>query len=282
MARRSTRLKMLSGITAAILAGLSPQFAHAATCAGACGVSAADGVVTAPPGGSTYGWVSTSGGQTGVGQIASLNGTGSERATNGSLFTTASFTVSAPQVISYNFNYITSDGQSPGGSYVYQDYAFAQLVDLTNPANSVYLFTARTAPGAAVVGGAGMPALGSGVVVTPSSTPWTAGAPSWSLLGASSGACYGLGCGATGWMQSNYTVSAPGLYQVVFGVSNWNDQSFDTGLAFSGAQVPTAPVVLTSGVPEPASWAMMLLGFGVAGAGLRFVRRRKRATAIAA
>jgi hypothetical protein len=37
-----------------------------------------------------------------------------------------------------------------------------------------------------------------------------------------------------------------------------------------------ADVSLTSSVPEPASWAMMLLGLGVAGASLR--SRRKPAT----
>jgi PEP-CTERM motif-containing protein len=39
--------------------------------------------------------------------------------------------------------------------------------------------------------------------------------------------------------------------------------------------------VVDRGVPEPATWAMMVLGFGVAGAALRRSRRRQQSFAIA-
>jgi hypothetical protein len=44
--------------------------------------------------------------------------------------------------------------------------------------------------------------------------------------------------------------------------------------------IPDAPVDPGPGVPEPATWAMMILGFGAAGAVLR--RRRQDAAAVAA
>jgi hypothetical protein len=43
----------------------------------------------------------------------------------------------------------------------------------------------------------------------------------------------------------------------------------------TGALVTTFNLT-ASGVPEPASWALMLLGFGIAGAAMR--RQRQRAT----
>ena len=50
--------------------------------------------------------------------------------------------------------------------------------------------------------------------------------------------------------------------------------AFTGGTVGGGAAVPAA-------VPEPATWAMMLLGFGAVGAGMRSARRRKVAFAFA-
>ena len=48
-----------------------------------------------------------------------------------------------------------------------------------------------------------------------------------------------------------------------------------TGSASPGAFfVPRALSVVTSGVPEPATWAMMLMGFGLIGGTMRFRSRR--------
>lgn len=49
-------------------------------------------------------------------------------------------------------------------------------------------------------------------------------------------------------------------------------QGVDGGLATVG----TGPTVVQSAVPEPATWAMMIIGFGIAGASLR----QRRATAM--
>ncbi|MBS0360963.1 MAG: PEPxxWA-CTERM sorting domain-containing protein [Proteobacteria bacterium] len=74
---------------------------------------------------------------------------------------------------------------------------------------------------------------------------------------------------ATGWVQYTFNVTATGT---------------DT-LTFAGRNVPSWDgvdnVSLTSvapGVPEPASWALMIGGFGLAGAALR---RRRAAAAVA-
>jgi hypothetical protein len=47
-------------------------------------------------------------------------------------------------------------------------------------------------------------------------------------------------------------------------------QNVDAQLALS---LDTGGVTITPGVPEPASWAMLLLGVGMVGGGLRVARR---------
>ena len=63
--------------------------AYAQTCVGNCGTSGPDGVVTAPPGGTTYNYVSTNGGVAGSGQLAGEGGT------NGSTYMTSVFSAGA-------------------------------------------------------------------------------------------------------------------------------------------------------------------------------------------
>ena len=73
--------------------------------------------------------------------------------------------------------------------------------------------------------------------------------------------------------QDNYLMTlgqslAPGSYIVAF-----LQQTDDYGAtANSGAILETSP---PDGVPEPATWAMMLVGFGAAGVAIRRSRRRK-------
>lgn len=194
--------------------------AAAATCIGACGHDLPGGDVTAAPiGGGSYSWVSTAGGVDGAGQLPGVGGT------NGSEFST-SFVAAAGDQLRYVFNFVTSDGQSAPGQFVYEDYASVRLLDAASGALVAMLFNARTEPAGSIAPGDGLPAIDPGVTLTPASvgiTPGSGagGAPVWAPLGSSSGSCWGPGCGLTGWIESTYTIAAAGSYELVFGVTNW-------------------------------------------------------------
>lgn len=255
-------------IAATIL--MSPVSASAATCVGSCGVSGANGDVTAPPGGGTYTWISTAGGVTGAGQLPSVGGT------DGSLLTSDIFSASAGQNLGYNFNFVTSDGQAGRGAFIYEDYAWVKLVNATTGQDVATLFTARTEPSGSITPGTNLPAISSGVTLNPASVPistgtGSAGGPLWSPLGSYSGQCWGAGCGLTGWVQSNFTITQSGNYKVEFGVSNWGDTIYDTCLAVSGLNIAGTQIGEdpTAAVPELGTWNMMLAGFGMVGMMLR-------------
>ncbi len=218
------------------------------------GTLGANGVVTTSPEGGNYGWVASNTGITGLG----LPGIGG---TDGSRLRSGVFSANAGDTLEFYFNYVTSDGAG------FADYAWARLLDdLLNPI--AVLFTARTTPGGNSVPGFGMPPIVADT--TPDTVTITPGGPSWSPLGGYSGACYNTGCGYTGWVESEYTIANAGNYILEFGVVDWSDQIYDSGLAFDGITVGGVPID-PNGVPEPASLA--LLGLGLAGLGL--LRRRK-------
>jgi hypothetical protein len=244
--------------TAALFAGPIPA---GFTCVGNCGTDGADGVVSlSPTGNSSYEWISTANGTTGVGALPS-GPLGSE--TDGSTLASPIFSATAGEALSFYFNFVTSDGAG------YSDYAWAELFDSTNTPIAL-IFTARTAPSGSIIPGTGMPAPASGVTLNPSSVPIIGGGPAWSPLGGDSGACYSSGCGYTGWVNSTYNIPSAGNYYLEVGTVNWIDQLYDTGLAVDGITVGGVPVG-PSGVPEPST--LVLLGTGL---GLAAIARRLR------
>jgi hypothetical protein len=224
--------------------------AGASTCVGVCGTSGPDGVVTSSPYSSTYKYVTTRGGASGAGTIP--QSAGGYAGTNGSVFTSDPFTATAGAQLKFYFDYVTSDGSG------FADYAWSELQTSTG-SHVAWLFTAATQPSGNTSPGQGLPADDS--TLTPSSSGIIGGPPIWSPLGGSTGTCYKAGCGYTGWIQSDYNIAAGGNYQIAFGVTNAVDTAYDSGLAFNGLQVAGLAVGGIGdggGVPEPATWALLI------------------------
>ena len=230
------------------------------TCQGTCGTLGADGVVTLGPSGNPYEYVTTNGSSvTGLGLSV---GGGTEK--NGSLLTTSTFSASVGDPLNFYFNFVTSDGGT------FADYAWVNLVNAST-LSSLLLFTARTNQSGSAVPGFNMPPVAPGVAINPSVVNVTPGGgvqggPTWSPLGSWSGFCFlgpGKGCGYTGWVGSSYTITATGNYFLTFGVVNWNDEEYDTGLAIDNVTVAGTPIPGQGAVPEPGS--MTLLGTGLIG-----------------
>ncbi|MBI5430614.1 MAG: NF038132 family protein [Nitrosomonadales bacterium] len=222
------------------------------TCTGNCGTSGANGVVPlAPSGGTQYGWVASNTGIYGLG----LPGVGG---TDGSRLQSSVFSASAGDALAFQFNYVTSDGAG------YADYAWSRLLD--SSLNEVaLLFTARTTPSGNSVPGFGMPAIAA--TISPSVVTITYGS-TWAPLGGYSGGCWSTGCGHSGWVSSAFNIASSGNYILEFGVVDYIDGIYDSGLAFDGITIGGKPI---EDIPEPASLA--LLGIGLAGLGA--MRRRK-------
>jgi hypothetical protein len=222
------------------------------TCSGNCGSLGADGDVPTPPVGGSYVYVSTDQAPAFMGLNLGFN------ETNGSLATSPLFSASGTDLLAFNFNFVTSDGAG------FPEYAYVRL--LPSGGSPILLFTARTCETTPcnTVPGEGMPALGAGVVLNPPTTPVIANATNWSPLGDSSGTCFDIGCGNSGWIAMNF-MPAAGNYRLEFGVVNVNDQSFQSGLAVAGVTI--GGVLIddpggTAAVPEPGT--MLLVGSGLA------------------
>src|SRR5690606_12070180 len=126
---------------------------------------------------------------------------------NGATFTSAPF--AASNSVSFQFNYVTSDGEK------YADFAWARLIDDATGAQIALLFTARTDPTESVVPGSGMPPHQA--TLTPGSAPINRSLPTWTPLGSDSGRCYpnpsdisSSGCGYSGWVGASYAIPNPG------------------------------------------------------------------------
>jgi len=255
-ANRIKLLRMPLAVASALLVGVLATATNAGassipsgwTCTGSCGSLGADGVVSLSPiGNSSYQYVTTNEGTSGVGTLPS-GALGSE--TNGSALATSLFTVTAGTDLNFYFNYVTSDGAG------YADYAWAELFDSSNNPVAL-LFTARTESTGSIVPGTGLPAPTA--TLNPASVPIQSGT-TWSPLGSSSGTCWASGCGNTGWINSDYTIAAAGSYYLEIGVTNWSDVYYDSGLAMDGVTVGGTPINPESPVPEPSSILLLLTG----------------------
>jgi hypothetical protein len=195
--------------------------------------------------------------------------------TNGSTFTTSSFVAEAGEILSYYFNYITSDGAG------FADYAWAQLQTTTGDAVAT-LLTARTQPAGSIIPGFDMPDIDA--TLDPASVPIIPGAPVWSPLGQWSGSCFDDGCGYTDWVHSTFEIASAGTYVLVFGVTNWADQLYDSGLAFGGLMIGDTPIdPPVSPVPIPAALPLFLSGLvGMGFLGWRKKRRSSQKDLVAA
>jgi hypothetical protein len=71
---------------------------------------------------------------------------------------------------------------------------------------------------------------------------------------------------ASGWVYFTFVAPLAGVYTLELGVTNRGDNNMSSQAVIDGVQV-------TGQVPETASWALMALGFGLAGSALRTRRR---------
>jgi hypothetical protein len=228
-------------------------------CAGHCGTTSADGVVgLAPGGGSQLGYVTTDGGVAGTSFFA-LGGE-----STGSRLRSSVFSAAAGDRLAYQFNYVSSDGDQ------FADYAWARLVDAASGGTAAMLFSATTQPAGLLVPSGNLPAIDA--TLTPPTASIVDSSTVWSPLGDDAGACWGQGCGSSGWVQSGFTFTAGGNYRLEFGVVNWGDSAFDSGLAFDGRFIGANANNIAAPVPEPQTWALMIAGL----VALHLVRRRRR------
>jgi hypothetical protein len=256
---KNLRFAIYALVLCLALFGAFAGTAMADVCTGNCGTDTANGDVTNPPGFSSYSFVTTTLGTTGGGTLPSVFGPAGVTSTNGSTLTTSAFSATAGELISFEFNYVTSDGSG------FPDYAWAALMS-TDGGTNYLIFSAQTQPPPGnTVPGLTMPPLAAGTSLIPPTSAILAGSgasggPVWAELDGSSGACFASGCGLTGWITSNFNGEAADNYTLEFGVSNANDTAFDSGLAFAGVEVGGVPI---EGTPEPGTLALM--GFGVLG-----------------
>ena len=66
------------------------------------------------------------------------------------------------------------------------------------------------------------------------------------------------------------TVAAPTFSSGNYTLTDFNDRSISYNLSIASAAMPA--------VPEPASWALMIVGFGAVGGAMRYRRNRKTKT----
>lgn len=272
MKNASASFPLLSAL--GLVIGLTAQTAQAAavrlpgdlidwTCTGECASLGPDGDIGASPIGSPlYGYVTTAGsGSFDVSPLsAGDNKVGVE--TNGSRFLSGSFTAAAGDVLTMQFNYVSTDGNG------YDDYAWARVID-DSDALVGWVFSARSTnsgskqivPGDLLKKDEFDP---DEIITGYDDFEFNSKVADWSPLGGSNNACWeddAKGCGNTGWMESRFTFSQSGEFRLEVGVVNWGDTAFDSGLAFDYANL--ADTTVYPPVPEPGRPALLLAGLGL-------------------
>lgn len=99
---------------------------------------------------------------------------------------------------------------------------------------------------------------------------WSALTINGSPLFSSSITKVGSASGNTGWVPFSYTATSDGDYLLELTVANAGDNQWNSGAALDDITVG-APA--QHAVPESTTWAMMMLGFGLAGTALRARRQ---------
>ncbi|MGM0672412.1 MAG: NF038132 family protein, partial [Pseudomonadota bacterium] len=88
-----------------------------------------------------------------------------------------------------------------------------------------------------------------------------------------SGTCWSGGCGYTGWINSSFSFLETGNYALQFGVVNWSDEAYQSGLAFDGATIEGQDIGGgPTEVPLPGTLALFVTGLTA----LVGIRRRTR------
>jgi hypothetical protein len=216
-----SHLSFLFLVVAMALPSLAGPIPAGWSCSGNCGTSAASGSVPLSPWATpTFEWVSTA--SSTASAFLPINPPGGE--TNGSTLSTQSFTAPAGTVVTYGYDYVTSDGSA-------FDYGWGALYNSSGSVSAL-LFKISSASGIA-----------------------NNGAPTFAPLGTSSGTCYATGCGTTGWTTGTFTISATGSYFLRFGVTNTTDKLYDSALAIDGVGVGGKMLA----VPEPGTFTFAAL-----------------------
>lgn len=244
---------------------------------GAAGLIYGDNTVNnSSTGNAQFGYVSTSGGIHGVSPLVLKDeGRGTENQTNGSKIQSNTFNASANDMLTLQFNYVSTDGRG------YDDYAWARLVNADTNNTAAWLFTARStnsANGNVVPGNVLNRQLDNNLadeldalLNDGNTVGFDVAGTNWIPLGGSSGVCWDDAntCGPTGWIKSDYVFAATGSYFLEFGVINWGDEAFDSALAFdfgglqqsnfSGVTLVPPPAA----VPLPGGFLLMSTGIGL-------------------